>query len=53
MFPQLVAGPIVRYGSVAEQLRSREHSIEGFVAGITRFNFGFAKKVLLAQTRWE
>ena len=49
MFPQLVAGPIVRYGSVAEQLRSRVHSIEGFVAGITRFNVGFAKKVLLAD----
>lgn len=49
MFPQLVAGPIVRYGSVAEQLRSRAHTIEGFVAGFTRFNFGFAKKILLAN----
>ena len=49
MFPQLVAGPIVRYGSVAEQLRSRVHTPEGFVAGITRFNVGFAKKVLLAD----
>jgi alginate O-acetyltransferase complex protein AlgI len=49
MFPQLVAGPIVRYGSVAEQLRSRIHSIEGFVAGMTRFNVGFAKKILLAD----
>jgi alginate O-acetyltransferase complex protein AlgI len=49
MFPQLVAGPIIRYGSVAEQLRSREHTIEGFIAGITRFNVGFAKKVLLAD----
>mgnify|MGYP003641161438 CR=1 FL=1 len=49
MFPQLVAGPIVRYGSVAEQLHSRVHSIEGFVHGFTRFNFGFAKKILLAN----
>lgn len=49
MFPQLVAGPIVRYGSVAEQIRSRPHTVDGFVAGLTRFNFGFAKKILLAN----
>ena len=49
MFPQLVAGPIVRYGSVADQLQARDHNIEGFVAGLTRFNFGFAKKILLAN----
>ncbi len=49
MFPQLVAGPIVRYGSVADQLQSREHTVEGFVAGFTRFNFGFAKKIFLAN----
>lgn len=49
MFPQLVAGPIVRYGSVADQLREREHTVEGFVAGMTRFNFGFAKKIILAN----
>ncbi|MCB1061791.1 MAG: MBOAT family protein, partial [Verrucomicrobiae bacterium] len=49
MFPQLVAGPIVRYGSVADQLREREHTVEGFVAGFTRFNVGFAKKIILAN----
>lgn len=49
MFPQLVAGPIVRYGSVADQLRDRPHTIEGFVAGFTRFNWGFAKKIILAN----
>jgi len=49
MFPQLVAGPIVRYGSVADQLREREHTVETFVAGFTRFNFGFAKKIILAN----
>lgn len=49
LFPQLVAGPIVRYGAIAEQIRDRKESVEGFVAGFTRFNFGFAKKVLLAN----
>ena len=49
MFPQLVAGPIVRYGSVAEQLRSRVHTVEGFTYGLVRFNLGFAKKILLAN----
>lgn len=49
LFPQLVAGPIVRYGSVADQLTTREHTLEGFVTGMTRFNFGFAKKILLAN----
>ena len=53
MFPQLVAGPIVRYGSVAEQLRERTHSLAGFVAGFTRFNYGFAKKILLANPMGE
>lgn len=49
MFPQLVAGPIVRYGSVADQLQEREHTMSGFVAGFTRFNYGFAKKIILAN----
>lgn len=49
MYPQLVAGPIVRYGTVAEQLRTRTHSLPDFVAGFTRFNYGFAKKILLAN----
>ncbi len=49
MFPQLVAGPIVRYGSVADQIKSREHTLSGFVEGFTRFNFGFAKKIILAN----
>lgn len=49
MFPQLVAGPIVRYGSIADQLRSRVHSVDNFIYGFTRFNFGFAKKILLAN----
>ncbi len=49
MFPQLVAGPIVRYGHVAEQLRSRKHTLEDFTYGIIRFQLGFAKKILLAN----
>ncbi len=53
MFPQLVAGPIVRYGSVAEQFRERTHSLADFVAGFTRFNYGFAKKILLANPMGE
>ncbi|CAN5184176.1 MBOAT family protein [soil metagenome] len=49
MFPQLVAGPIVRYGSVADQLRERLHTAAGFTMGLARFNLGFAKKILLAN----
>ena len=49
LFPQLVAGPIVRYGSVADQLVSRPHSLPIFAAGFTRFGFGLAKKILLAD----
>lgn len=49
MFPQLVAGPIVRYASVAEQIRNRPHTMSGFAAGLTRFSYGFAKKILLAN----
>lgn len=53
MFPQLVAGPIVRYGSIAEQIRSRSHSVGIFTYGLARFNFGFAKKILLANPAGE
>ncbi len=49
LYPQLVAGPIVRYASVAAQLRSREHTAPGFVLGLSRFSLGFAKKILLAN----
>ncbi|MEM7697491.1 MAG: MBOAT family protein [Verrucomicrobiota bacterium] len=49
MFPQLVAGPIVRYGWIADQLRSREHSVDRFLLGLTRLSLGFAKKILLAN----
>jgi len=50
MFPQLVAGPIVRYSDVADQLRERRHTLDGFYRGVLRFQLGLAKKVLLADT---
>ena len=50
MFPQLVAGPIVRYRDVAQQLVRREVSTTLFGAGVLAFAIGFAKKVLVADT---
>jgi len=49
LFPQLIAGPIIQYKSVAEQLESRKEDLEKFVSGIRRFCVGMAKKVLLAN----
>lgn len=50
MFPQLVAGPIVRYIDIQKQFEHRVVTINGFAGGIRRFCFGFAKKVLIANT---
>ena len=50
MFPQLIAGPIVKYNTVAEQLVSRESSMEDRVVGFYRFVIGLGKKVLIANT---
>jgi len=49
LFPHLVAGPIVRYNVLAEQIRFRSHTLEKFTAGIAMFILGFAKKILLAN----
>ena len=49
MFPQLIAGPIVRYSHVAKQLEHREHSVEKAGLGVRRFVIGLAKKVLIAN----
>lgn len=49
LFPQLVAGPIIRYRHIHEQLKSRRHSADWFVSGIKRFIIGMAKKVLIAD----
>ena len=49
LYPHLVAGPIVRYGSIADQLSSRPYKIEGFSMGMARFCLGFTKKIMLAD----
>lgn len=49
MFPQLIAGPIVRYNSIAKELDNRQHNTQLFSDGICRFTVGLAKKVLLAN----
>ena len=48
-FPQLVAGPIVRYSTVAEQLKERKETLDLFYSGMKRFIVGFAKKLILAN----
>ncbi len=50
MFPQLIAGPIVRYKDIAKQLNHRLETEEEFAIGIERFMIGLAKKVLLANS---
>ena len=55
-FPQLIAGPIVRYDDIRVQLRSRTQSVKQFASGIQRFVSGLAKKVLIANNLgalWE
>ncbi len=49
LFPQLVAGPILRYSDIADQLSSRKITIDDVSYGVTRFLCGLAKKVLLAN----
>ncbi len=49
LFPQLIAGPIVRYVTVEEELSGRTHSFENFSYGVSRFVLGLAKKVLIAD----
>jgi alginate O-acetyltransferase complex protein AlgI len=49
MFPQLIAGPIVRYHDIADQLARRTHSVEKVFSGIWRFCLGLGKKVLVAN----
>ena len=53
MFPQLIAGPIVRYSDVAAQLSNRTHSFEKIAPGIRRFILGLAKKILIANALGE
>ena len=49
MFPQLIAGPIVRYSDIALQLDNRTHSLNDFFLGLRRFLVGLGKKVILAD----
>ena len=53
MYPQLVAGPIVRYADVAPQLQSRTHTVQDAALGARRFVLGLGKKVLLANVLYE
>jgi alginate O-acetyltransferase complex protein AlgI len=48
-FPDLVAGPIIRYAALEEQMRVRVHSLDKFARGVAFFAFGMAKKILLAN----
>lgn len=50
MFPQLIAGPIVRYADISRQLKDRVHTLEHISSGIRRFLIGLGKKVLFANT---
>ncbi len=49
MFPQLIAGPIVRYADIEKQLQHREHTSENAFYGLLRFSIGLGKKVLIAD----
>ena len=56
LFPQLIAGPIVRYADVAKQLQERRENLTGFASGVRLFIVGLSKKVLLANQMgalWE
>ncbi len=53
LFPQLIAGPIVRYSDVALQLSTRTHSLEKTALGVRRFILGLAKKILIANQLGE
>ena len=53
MFPQLIAGPIVRYSDIAKQLENRTHSFSDAAIGIRRFIIGLSKKILIANILGE
>lgn len=53
LFPQLIAGPIVRYKTIAKELNNRTHSYDNFSCGVHRFMIGLGKKVLIANTLGE
>lgn len=53
LFPQLIAGPIVRYSDIEKELTSRQHSFEKISLGIRRFIIGLSKKILIANQLGE
>ncbi len=53
LFPQLIAGPIVRYSDIETQLKTRSHTLDGLSFGIRRFIIGLSKKIILANTLGE
>lgn len=53
LFPQLIAGPIVRYETVEEEMQSRQENVDEFAQGVRRFVIGLGKKVLIANTVGE
>jgi alginate O-acetyltransferase complex protein AlgI len=52
-FPQLIAGPIIRYHDIGLQIQEREHKIGGFLTGFNRFSIGLVKKLLIADSIGE
>jgi len=53
LFPQLIAGPIVRYETIEKELDNRKHNFENFSYGTRRFTIGLAKKILIANLLGE
>ena len=53
LFPQLIAGPIVRYTTIEEQIEKREYTFEKFAQGVRRFVIGLGKKILIANVLGE
>lgn len=53
LFPQLIAGPIVRYTTIENQLENRNHTVSKFALGVRRFIIGLGKKVLIANVLGE
>ena len=53
LFPQLIAGPIVRYTTIEEEIENRKYSFEKFALGVRRFIIGLGKKVLIANVLGE
>ncbi len=50
LFPQLIAGPIIRYHDIGHQIHERDHSANQFLSGFLRFSIGLVKKILIADT---